>query len=117
MRDEANARSPFRTLRAPDGAIPKGSGARTGSNDHDEWYQRIETELSGLEVLRWYANQLEIAGWSLGSELVDTSVALQTARFTDDEGIEWHGLLFTTESATAPGHVVVLIRQTRLVQR
>ena len=116
LRAESNARSPFLVLEAPDGATLMGSGSRSGSGDHDEWYQRMETELSGVEALRFYARQLEAQGRALGPELVEGSVSLQTFRFQDDEGTSWHGLLYSSESVAVPGYVTVLLRQTRLTE-
>ena len=111
----ALARSPFRGLEAPEGATYHGSGASSGSGDHDEWYQRIGTDLSALEVLRHYGRQLEEVGWAFGTEVNEGSVALQTYQFEDEEGQSWHVLFFAAEEVMMPGQVRLLLRQTRLV--
>jgi hypothetical protein len=111
----ALARSPFRILEAPEGATYHGSGSSGGSGDHDEWYQRIGTDLSAVKVLRHYGGQLEERGWAFGTETIEWSVALQTFRFEDEEGQPWHVLLFASEEVMMPGRVQILLRQTRLV--
>lgn len=114
-REAAIARSPFRVLEAPEGAEYHGHGARSGSGDHDEWYQRIGTDLSAAAVVRHFGEQLETRGWVLGAETIEGSVAFRTFRFQDKEGQPWHALLFASEEVVLPGRVRLTLRQTRLV--
>lgn len=114
-REAAMARSPFRVLAAPEGAELQGSGASGGSGDHDEWYQRLRTDLSAAEVVRHYGEQLQARGWIPGTEATEGSVALRTFRLQDDEGQPWHALLFVSEEVALPGRVRLTLRQTRLV--
>ena len=113
--EAALARSLFQGLEAPEDATYRGSGSTSGSGDHDEWYLRMETNLSAAEALRHYGRQLEERGWAFGTEVIEGSVALQTYRFEDDGSQSWHVLFFAAEEAMMPGQVLLLLRQTRLV--
>lgn len=88
--------APLPSLRPPPG-VPARGGGTSGSSERVESVVFLTTDLTAAELLAHYAAQLRQHGWTALDEAVSAGIAVQTWRFTDEEGKAWHATLLAVE--------------------
>jgi hypothetical protein len=107
---ELERRHPFHTeppvppLENPVGARASGGGS---GGSMDDWSTRVvlKTGLSPRELIEYYDPQLQDAGWTPGETVAGDDIALTTYRVTDEDGVDWHGVLMAVASDENTRHV------------
>ena len=99
--------SPIPSLSPPAGARSLGSG---GGGSGNSWSSRtaLDTDLGPAALLDHYGEQLERNGWTGLERSIADRIGVATYRFSDDEGVTWHGVL-TAFAPVASGERLLLI--------
>jgi len=96
-------------LKAPSGTLIQGTGA--GSSDHDaEITASLQSNLSALELVESYNQQLLESGWKMQNSGNGEGAAWSHWTFNDEEETKWTGSLIVVKTAPNNDTLFALLR-------
>jgi len=96
-------------LEAPNGTLIQSGGA--GSSDHDaEVTASLQSDLSPVELVDFYNQQLLTSGWKMQNSGTGEGAAWSHWTFTDEQGTNWLGSLIVLKASVNSDRLFALLR-------
>lgn len=103
-------------LHAPNGVAVTGSGSGGGIDTDGYTTMTLQGNISEIEVMENYNQQLAAAGWEMKNNGSEDGTAWSNWTFRDETGAGWAGSLIVVKSIPESGSLFVLLRVEKSVQ-